>query len=314
MKKIAGLLVVCFLTLGLSACGLSPKETLLIENKELLNANSLVADYMIKAEVELKDATEQEKMAIESINNSVLSMKHVFDEKQQKDEITLGVKFDMKPYSVDTKLPFLVDGKKEKVYIDSYGAIETLKIIFPLPEDNLKGKIIEVDLNDKRFPNEIGDLSHRDKEVREIVIKEFISFFVKKNEEDFQKDNDKIMVHFSQKELKNLMANISVEVNKLQPKNEQLSKDELNQSLDEFFNNRSIKFDGLKMVSTIKDKKIVSQDYIISLIGDVDGRKASIKFIVSSHFDKINEKVEFKINPSKNNIITLDELETLLNN
>jgi len=314
VKKIAGFLAIGVLTLGLTACGSSSKETMINANKEFMNVKSMEADYAFKLDVKLDGADAETKKAVEAINNSSITIKHLHDSKSQKDEMTLGVKFKMDPLSMDAKIPFLVDGKNEKVYLEPSKVMDSVGLFFPMLGDmassvDLEGKFLEIDMNSKEFGSEFSSFSADNEKIQKIVEKEVISALEKKDEKDFVEKDGKITVKFNQAELKSIIKNILLGVNEVMPKKEQESKEELTKSIDEMFSSKEAKIKGLTVVSEIDNGKIVSEKYIIGLEGNMEGQKYSVDVTVHSKFSKVNEKIDFTISPKKENIITIDELE-----
>lgn len=292
------------MALLLAACGdtRTDKEVVIDAFDSFSNTKKLDMSAEFDVNVELEEAIPRVAPYIDVLNNAELGMDLKYDHSTNQGEYNLKIKGEMKPLSFDVNIPFFQDLEAKKMYVKTDSLVENFGVFLPLPE-NLKGKLVVIDLTEGSEYKIPSDLNTFNNEVQQI----YNNLMANKSDEDFKKDGNVYSVSFSEKELVSLAKKFTNIVD------ESLTEQEVQDieiKIDTMFEKMDL--DHFEIITTIEDNQVVNQEIAISLtVKDEVTGNVKVDLVMKSTINSIGEDVEFTINPENEELITPEELEAL---
>lgn len=316
MKRKSILAVLTVGVLGLSLAGCSPEEQSAKElystgYSQLMDAKSYTYKSSIGLDVKVDGAAPEEMNIINALNSAKIEVNGKVDSKLKKSEIDLIANFEMGMLKPEIRIPMLIDEKGKVSYMKLDYLIDEFGGILPMPQEvsSLKGKLLKSDLEDPTVHN-----MNLQKEM-ESTLKKFASDL---KEEQFQS------IEVSQEEKLNGVAHkVKVILG------EKEVKGVLTEIIDKAYASSGQKFDVVqydKMMKAFEDIKVkeartlvlidekgsfISEEAVFHIGISSDDGNGSVKITVSNEYDNFGEKVSFTIDPSKEEVVDMKELEEM---
>lgn len=311
-KKKVFLTMITVLVLALAACNKpTPKEKLIDGYETLMNANQLESTSTVSMNLEIDGAGPEDQQILQILNDAELTVHAVQDKEAEKTEATIKAHAQMAPFSFDIEIPYHMDLKNQKMYLNADSLIENFAMFAPqitMITDQIKGKLIELDLND---PELNSGLNHVDvNEMNRILSEKLNETLNNKGESSFTENEDLITITFTDEEFKELVMEMALAINQELPESEKMTDQELQDELNTVFEN--ISFNTLTITNTFDGDMIKSQQAEIEITVDLEGQTGTLTLVMDTTYDKINEEVTFTMDPSTAETIPMEELENLV--
>lgn len=314
LKKLSLSLLSLSLVFSLAACNnASGFEAYTKAYKNLNEAKTLDTTSSISFNVKSGSVTPEDQQVIDILNSAKIKIESKADLENKKAQSTLYASFEAGMIKPEFELPILADEKEKVAYIKLDSVIDEVSGIVPLSPEitELKGKLVEVELNDTQDINTV----ELEQELTE-VIEEFVSSIPEKDYVKAELTSDdkdkgaayKVNLAISDAQTKELLEKVIT-------KTAVLSGETVTEAdLDSFRESlKNVSFDEVSLSALIsKDNQFIEQTFNFSLSGDQDGESINVDVNFNVVYNEINKPVTFDIKPTKDNVIPANELSVLM--
>ncbi|MBU8906221.1 hypothetical protein [Desertibacillus haloalkaliphilus] len=306
MKKVYYLLILVVFVLGLSACNNnSAKETYIDTYQDLLDANSyeVTSSFSLNIQADPMPDDQDVQMVLELLNNAEITAESRVDMEQGISEVILSLQTNQGPLSFNLDIPIHIDDNNEQLYIktDVLNDVMELFPVMPLPADfSFEKEFIELDV--------YSDLDNEDQKMLEQQYrKEMNSLFDQLPEENFQENDNVFELNIEGDQIKQLLVTLIEST--IEHSGEILDpadKQELEHVIEQ------ITFTTFTIQSKIENGQLQNEKVSFGLEAEEGHEKVNIDISVINSYSKINEAIDFALEPTEENTMTQRELEQLI--
>jgi hypothetical protein len=351
-KKVLGVVAAGALSLSLAACSSTPPKEQLVNGLKAIGKTTSYesnTDFKLNVSIPKEKLEDSQKVALDAVNQSILTFKSIVDVNAQKEEADLSAKFKLNNLALSVDLPVLVDNKTDKVYVKPDSIITLVDTLQPgtgAMLESLKGKLLELDAK-QSSQVQMNELSTylSSKEFKTDLNDAVFNILNAKDEKQFTEvGKNQVKVTFTAAEIRSLIETLANKMITKLPKDSDVTpadlKKELKSSLDDFF--KSVDFKEFSLVATFDGKNITDAKFTISAdakdkaqtgnitttfdfgydnnlvksanfdvkVSGKDPELGNVSFGLTANttYDKVNQQVKFNIDPSKEKIMTQEQL------
>ncbi|KAA6451859.1 hypothetical protein [Bacillus swezeyi] len=303
--------------LALAACQQAdPKGSYAAAYKKLLAADSYEFSSDIGLKVNATNLGAEDKQIADMLNNANITISGKTDAKTKQSEAVIKAQLKVQNMSFDFDIPVYMDEKKQVGYIKIDSVLDSFGIFLGtagMNFDSVKGKYLEFPLDEDKSSSK--DTEEIQKQVMESIQKAADNLpadkFEKSDLTDKEKEQgakQKVAFSFSDKEIKAAVVKF-IEIAG-EATGEAVPKKELDNIKDGL---KDVTFKKFDVTSTIDDKEnLLTENADISLAVDSEKAPQSFGITTSTTYKNIDGDVTFDHKPKKEDIVTEDELQSLM--
>ncbi|MDA7027829.1 hypothetical protein PJ311_14715 [Bacillus sp. CLL-7-23] len=312
------LLITSVLVFALAACQqVDPKQSYTTAFKKMLDSKIYDFSTDIDINIDTSNLTGVSKEVAEVFNNADLTVDFKANKDTKQSQFIFKGKFSYRNLSMNFNVPVYLDENKKRGYIKLDSLIENFGIILGPSTvqrlESVKGKYLE-------FPLEKGDYRSQDTEkVKRLFLKSLETFADdfpqdKFKEEDLtdkekqQGTEQRITLSFSDKEIKDAYTHFAKQFGK--ELNHPIKESDLSDLQQEL---KEVKFKKFNMTTSInKEKSLQHLTTDVSIGVDNKDFQGDFNIKFSTAYNSLDRKVKFEYKPEEDQIVTMDELEGLV--